>query len=185
MSFYPKGYEPKESNNDYAKLEEGENRFRIMRKPIMGWEFWYEDEGRKVKRVREFSIAANDERASGGIKEFHAFVVWDYREEMIKLLNITQRGIQKDLYGYANDEDWGDPTEYDIVIDREGTGLDTKYGTRAKPAKKLIKEAVDAFKAVKIDIEQYFTGGHPIVREDSEEKDQVKEVEDVSDDIPF
>ena len=44
--------------------------------------------------------------------------------------------IFKDLLMYVADPDWGDITDpeegYDIVIDREGTGIDTKYNTRAK-----------------------------------------------------
>lgn len=44
--------------------------------------------------------------------------------------------IFKDLLMYVADPDWGDITDpeegYDIVIEREGTGIDTKYNTRAK-----------------------------------------------------
>lgn len=44
--------------------------------------------------------------------------------------------IFKDLLMYVADPDWGDITDpeqgYDIVIDRAGTGIDTKYNTRAK-----------------------------------------------------
>jgi hypothetical protein len=31
------------------------------------------------------------------------------------------------------DPDWGDPTGYDIVVTRTGTGLETKYGVIPKP----------------------------------------------------
>ncbi len=44
--------------------------------------------------------------------------------------------IFKELLMYVADPDWGDITDpdegYDIIIDREGTGIDTKYTVRAK-----------------------------------------------------
>ena len=44
--------------------------------------------------------------------------------------------IFKELLMYVADPDWGDITDpeqgYDIVLDREGTGIDTKYNVRAK-----------------------------------------------------
>ena len=44
--------------------------------------------------------------------------------------------IFKELLMYVADPDWGDITDpeegYDIVIEREGTGIDTKYTVRAK-----------------------------------------------------
>ena len=48
MTFLPKGYEIPTSEGGYMKFAIGENRFRILGKPILGWETWIETpEGNK------------------------------------------------------------------------------------------------------------------------------------------
>lgn len=195
--FYPQGYQPKETPSDYMKLEEGENRIRILTSPIIGFEFWHEDsEGRHPVRIKNFIEALKDERASDGVKEFHAFIVWDYKAESVRLLNVTQKSIQRAIFSYASDEDWGSPTGYDILITRVGKGLETEYSVIAKPAKPLEEAISEAFKAVKIVPEEYFASGHPISREKTEtghpEFDESKMVgnedddaQTIADQIPF
>lgn len=169
MSFYPAGYEVKDTQSDYMRLTEGDHKVRILRSPIMGWESWTEvDGGRKPQRFKSFQQAVNTPNSDGQIKEFHAFIVWDYESNMIRLLNVTQKSIQRAIYVQTQDEDWSDPTKYDIVIKRSGKGMDTEYSLVFKLPKPLSEQIKKAFDAVKIDEEQYFNGGHPIVREQSE-----------------
>lgn len=178
--FYPKDYEFKETPSDYMKFgEEGDHQFRILAPVIIGFEFWWDESGeRKVKRVKTFKEAVNDLKADK-IKEFHAFIVWDYKTSMVRLLNISQKTLQKEIHGFVTDSDWGDPTKYDLVVTRKGMGFnDTEYSIRPKPAKPLSEEAEKAFKSIKVDIDQYFEGGHPIVREGG---DNTKDIMDALD----
>lgn len=185
--FYPQGYEPQDAPSDYMKLVKGENRIRILAKPIIGYEYWFESVGedgkkvRNVKRVKEFGQAVNDPKAET-IKEFHAFVVWNYSLQQVQLLNITQKTIQRAIFGYNKDSDWGDLTGFDIVIRKDGDGMDTEYTVTPKPHKAMDIAISNAFKAIKIDSESYFTGGHPIVRSKDEKSefgdDFVRDVEE-------
>lgn len=188
MSFYPTGYAPKEPNSDYMKLTEGDHRVRILAEPIIGFETWYEEAGqRKVKRYPTFEKAVADPNADQ-IKEFNAFVVWDYAEEMVRLLNVTQKAIQKGIYNLTQEEDWGDPREYDIVIKRKGKTLnDTEYSVMPKPHKPTTDEIKEAFKQVRIVSSEYFSGGHPIERlnDEKDTSDVVTSNKVDPDDIPF
>ena len=52
MDFLPEGFEHLKSNNSYWKMSEmklGENRFRIVQRPIAGWIDW---EGNKPLRFK-------------------------------------------------------------------------------------------------------------------------------------
>lgn len=186
MSFYPVGYDQeikerrekqKEKENivsDYMKVTEGDHRIRILMRPIIGYESWddgLDKEGKPtnvVTRKRTFQEMVNIPSRDGKIKEFHAFIVWDYQKSMVRLLNVTQM-YKDDIYDSTIDPDWGDPTKYDIIIKRVGTGFnDTKYTIRPVPHKPLSEEIKKAFSLIKIDEEQYFTGGHPIIREQAE-----------------
>lgn len=163
MPFYPSTYEMKEQVSDYMKMEEGEHKVRILMPPTIGYETWNEEN--KPLRFHTFGEAVNSHSRDGKIKEFHAFIVWNYKLEMIQLLNITQRGIQEWIYNQTLDEDWADPTSYDIVIKRTGKGInDTTYSMVAKMPKPMDKSISEALKVVKIDWDEYFTGGHPIIR---------------------
>jgi hypothetical protein len=45
-------------------------------------------------------------------------VVWNYDEKKIQVCSITQASIKNQIIGYAKDEDFGDPREYDIKINK-------------------------------------------------------------------
>lgn len=58
---------------------------------------------------------------------------------MIKILKLTQVTIQDAILNLAHDENRGDPKNYDIMINRRGSGFDTEYVTQRIPP-----EPVDA-----------------------------------------
>lgn len=189
MSFYPDTYAPRDDVSDYMKLPEGEHKIRILRQPIMGYEGW-KDDGKpmRAKTMQELiNLPLRD------IKEFHAFIVWDYEVEMVRLLNITQKTIQKWIYNQTTDEDWADPTQYDIVITRTGkTKEDTEYLCTAKLPKPMSKEIKEAYAAISVNDEAYYNDGHPIVRSNEnaavqKTTDQLsdEDVNTITNDIPF
>lgn len=192
MSFYPSTYVKKEAPNDYMKLSEGSHRVRILTSPIIGFQSWKinpETNKDEPQRVKTFQEAVKLPSKDGKIQEFNAFIVWDYETKMIRLLNITQPSIKDWIYNQTLDEDWNDPTTYDIVITRTGkTMTDTRYACSTKLPKKLDDEASGAFKAVKIVPENYFAGGHPIVREETgigEVGESEYTSEEIASEIPF
>lgn len=103
-SFLPESYTPPATNSSYMKLQEGENNFRILSSPVLGWEYWTSD--RKPVRLRyseeNYKIASreaqkNSDPKSQKAKHFWAMVVWNYANDKVEILELTQRGIQESL----------------------------------------------------------------------------------------
>src|SRR3990167_2619164 len=144
--FLPDGY--KETGN-YMKLQEGENKFRILSSAIVGWEYWNEDKDGNRKPIRKHmdeDLIMSEIQEPDKVKKFWAFIVWNYKDESIQILELTQNGIKKDLQALINNKKWGSPIDtYDLVVTKTGTGLATKYTTQAdpkEPTTKVIKEAL-------------------------------------------
>lgn len=178
--FLPKDYSVPSSGNKYMKFQEGENRFRILCSPILGYEGWVagEDGKRKPIRVRMNQKFTGVQIDPETIKHFWALVVWNYGAEAIQVLSITQKGIQGTLKGLANDSDWGSPVNYDVVVTRTGKGMETEYQVTPKPAKPLDPGIKQLYKDTPINLEALFDNGDPFAQED-------KLAEEVADDIPF
>lgn len=167
--FLPNEYEVPAKSGNYMKFEDGENRFRILSSPILGWEYWVdtEDGGRKPLRKRmetPFSTVEVDEPEK--IKHFWAMSVYNYKEKKVQILEITQKSIQKILRALAKDEDWGSPKEYDIVITKTGEKLDTEYQVTPKPAKKMDAGIIKAYEDMHIKLEALYDGADPFAGED-------------------
>lgn len=162
--FLPNNYEVPSGSDKYMKFVKGENRFRILSSPILGYLWWTEtDEGKRtphrVSMDDKISISEVDPEE---IKHFWAMCVWNYSSEKVQILEITQRGIQKTLRALAKDEDWGSPVfKYDIVITRTGDGMETKYEVLPKPAKKFDEAIVKLFKDMQIDLTALYRGEDP------------------------
>jgi hypothetical protein len=94
-------------------------------------------------------------------KEFFALIVWNYGSEQISILEVTQASIIGEIVSLANDEDWGDPKEYDISIVKTGEGMETRYNTVPKPKKAQTKEIQQAFADAEINLMALFSGDDP------------------------
>lgn len=161
--FLPDGYSVPSSGGNYMKLKPGENRFRFLSSPIVGWEWWEEGEsGRKPIRVRKqdkVPVEFADE-----VRHFWAMVVWNYDEEKIQVLELTQKKIMNSITGISRDSDWGSPVGingYDFVITREGEGMETRYEVRAKPKREIEAGIVQLYKDMNIKLEALYDSGDP------------------------
>lgn len=163
--FLPNDYEVPQKSGNYMKLKDGENRFRILTSPILGYEWWEQDgETRKPVRVRmDEKIVMTEE--SEKAKHFWAMPVYNYNESAIQILEITQTTIQKAIKALAKDKDWGSPVNYDLVVTRSGKELNTEYTVNPKPAKELDKTVADKFKATNIRLEALYEGEDPFASE--------------------
>lgn len=157
--FAPKDYKLPEGNS-FMKFVQGKNKFRIMSKLTTGYEYWNKDN--KPVRSREMPIDTSDgkEEEDGKVRvnHFWAVVVYNYATESLQLLEITQKGIQKYVLGLVNDPDWGAPQGYDLVVTREGDGLNTKYTVAANPHKEMDPEIVAEYEASGLTAESLFEG---------------------------
>jgi len=185
MSFLPKDYkEPSVSN--YMRLSDGENRFRVLSSAIVGMEYWKQvGESRKPIRKRqgeaipvgELEVNQNTQELEKP-KHFWAFVVYNYQEEAIQILEITQKTIQQAMSAYVNNPKWGDPKEYDFIITRTGEKFDTVYTVTVDPKETLNKGITQLYKDMNIDLDQLFLGGDPFNTQSESDKvaDEVAEV---------
>lgn len=195
MPFLPDGYKVPETPGKYFKTKNGDNRIRILGSAIVGYEGWtYEHKGKSVPvrhRIKPdgfaepFDIAQVD--MGKKIKHFWAFPVWNVDEKLVQVYQITQKSIMDKIKTLTQDEDWGDPTQYGLVISRSGEKLDTKYEVTPKPKTPLPDEALIAWDKVRptFELEKLFDNGDPFGEDAA--KSEVKTTEDEInvEDIPF
>ena len=165
--FLPNDYQRPTSSSSYAKFEDGANRFRFLSPPIIGHEYWTKD-SKPVRSRESFKTTPEDARLDDGKfkpKFFWALAVWNYAKSAVQILEITQASIQGPIEDLVSNDEWGDPREYDITINKKGEGLDTEYTVQPSPKKAVPVDAHRAYRAMKIDLEKLFEGGDPFVGE--------------------
>jgi hypothetical protein len=157
--FLPEGYEQPESGGNYMKLQDGENKIRILSKPIVGWMDW------KDKKPYRFTMKNKPEKPmdKNPIKHFWAFIVWNYNEQAVQLLEVTQQTIQTAITNLSKDEEWGAPFYYDLKITKKGKDLDTRYSVTPSPKKDLPDDIKKAALDKPCYLEALFTGADPWV----------------------
>lgn len=168
--FLDENYEVPELPSNYMKLEDGENKIRIMDKPVMGYEYWKtnKDKSRTPVRVRMGEpIPADEIEENETIKHFWAMPVYNYKDERIQLLEITQKSILKAIRILERSKDWGNPLEYDLLIVKEGQKLETKYTVQPVPPKKLDPAIIQLYKDMEINLEELFEGKDPFESEEA------------------
>lgn len=160
MNFLPDDYQaPKSTSPLYMKLQDGENRIRILSRPIVGWEDWTLD--RKPVRYTMANKPPKSIDPAKPMKHFWAFIVWNVNEEQIQIMEITQATIRGCLESLSKDADWGSPFEYDIKINKKGEKMDTEYTVNPAPHKPVSVEILKAFKDRPIQLEALFESLDP------------------------
>lgn len=133
-------------------------RVRILSpKPVEGYQVWGED-ARGQRRAFLFSdvpSAEDMDRAfgqnftlgtnqfNGGPEEpalFIALAVWDYASEAVRILQITQRTLMRNIDDIAEKEEYDPIQDWDLDIKRE----EKSYPVLPVPIKPASKAAVDA-----------------------------------------
>lgn len=158
--FLPQDYEAPAGSAGYMKLQDGENKIRILSKPIIGWLDW------KDKKPFRFRMNAKPDKPmtpDKPIKHFWAFLVWNYEAQAVQILEITQQTIQKTIQDLSKNEDWGAPFGYDIKITRKGKDLQTEYSVMPSPKKDLISDIKEAALEKKAYLDALFDGSDPWV----------------------
>lgn len=161
MDFLPDGFEKLKTQKSYWKMtemKEGDNKFRIVQKPIAGWIDWKDKKPLRFKPDQKPLKAAETDKP---IKPFWTCYVWDYAREALFVLEITQNSILKALTNYAADEDWGDFTKYDFKLKKEGSGKETKYSLTPLPHKELTSKIKESMKIFPVRLEALYEGGDP------------------------
>jgi hypothetical protein len=124
----------------------------------------YWTENRKPVRARKlWDVIPADADISEGWrpKHFLAFAVWNYADNAVQILEVTQTTILGQFSDLIAKPDWGDPRGYDITVIRKGQALDTEYTVQASPHKALHPDIQAAFGEKKLKLEALFEGSDP------------------------
>ena len=131
---------PGGGDSTFMRLQKGENRFRFLGKPVMGYQYWQDD---KCIRIKE----ANEAPTGEVPQHFWEMPVWC--DNMVKVLSITQKTVQKALKDLDGNSEWGNLATYDVIVNRTGDGMETSYTTTPCPKAPLeddVKKAYAEFK---------------------------------------
>jgi hypothetical protein len=162
IAFLPTGYESPKTSNFYMKFQEGENKFRILSQPIIGWEDWQDKKPIRYKFNDRPAFPIDPKKP---IKHFWSMIVWNYALEEIQILHLTQSGIRKSLETLCRDEDWGAPYFYDLKVMKKGEGMETEYSLNPLPHKPLAPHIQDMFNDRRCNLEALFYNEDPFSKE--------------------
>lgn len=167
MSFLPQSYEPPQTGN-YMRLQTGDNRFRTLGPAIVGNMYWVTENGAKRpvrhrtdEPIDPLELPVDQAGKRERIQHFWAFPVWNRASNQVQILELTQSTIQGPIRTLAESSDWGDPTDYDIIVTKKGSGMDTEYNVIPAPKTPTPAEAVAEYQRINPNLDALFTGGDP------------------------
>lgn len=111
-----------ESNNEFYKLETGENKFRILTDPVLISKYYNQSEKKSYIVFKNCGY-----EAEGKIRWL--CYVYDYRTQQIKLGEFPQ-SVMKQVLDYKNNPEYAfdtAPMPYDITVTKKGEKLETEY----------------------------------------------------------
>jgi hypothetical protein len=161
MSFFPDEVKV-ESTSRYTRLDKGTNTLRFLGKPVFYNETWIEENG--DRKPRRFPIGQNvslSECGPDGIKQVMSIKVYNYNEKAIQVFSVSQKTILQAIKKYSLNPKYGDPTGYDINIEKTGESKQTRYNVIADPKEALNPAVVEADKAFPVDLSKLVTNDDP------------------------
>lgn len=172
MPFLPANYVPVETPSNgglFMKLQEGENKIRIIAPPLTGYVYWGVDD--KPYRLRNFIDRPYNMREEGQygpekVKHFWALTVWDYGTQSVRVLEITQSVIREQIMKLDADVDWGDPRNYNLKIVKTVKNInaqrkEVKYSVIPSPSANVPEMAIASLNENPIDLNALYFGGKP------------------------
>ena len=170
-----------------SKIQSGTSvRFRLLAKePLCFFEVWAEAPDGGVKPFRfaeepqpeeidielgEYVRRSNrDGTGSEPAKFAIACPVWNYDTQKVEVMQLSQKGLIRELDAISQQEDYTDLLAWDFTLGREGSGLSTEYSLRPAPQRKAEDKAIEAAlkeaTATGFDITRLLTGGNPFKAE--------------------
>lgn len=140
-------------------LDEGDTRLRILSPAVIGWEAWIEGKAHRVEgEENPFDESTVDMGDYGKAKLYHfwAFLVWNADLKKVQIWQVSQRGILSGLWNLLQQEEWGDPREYGIIVTKTVTKKKTEYKVVGVPPKPLTEEIKKALAATTVSLDKVF-----------------------------
>jgi hypothetical protein len=167
-NFLPEGYETPEAPSNYMEFEEGQNYFRVLSSAIVGYQWWVDEaQGRRPVRVRALSEVPEEYRngAQGeSARHFWAFAVYNYQAKAVQVLVLKQQTIMRAIEAFAKNPKWGNPQNYDLVVEKVRTGRgvrDVEYSVIPEPKTPLDPAIADLAAKTPVRLEALYEGGDP------------------------
>jgi hypothetical protein len=140
-----------------------EVRVRFFGEGATGFEAWTTDNKpiRWESKPEELPSNIRQQEGYQTVKRFIAGVVYDYSSDDFKILQITQKTLMDQLFKFISDEDYGDPTGYDVKIGKTGEGKKTEYTLVAAPPKPVKADLQARFDDLTCDLNRLYDGEDP------------------------
>jgi hypothetical protein len=167
--FLPPGYTAPAQNSRYLKLSVGKHKIRILSSAIVASLFWktapdgsrHPVRRRPGEHVHPSELGFDREGKPERVKTALIFACWSYASAQVVVAEITQATIAGSLQGLAESEDWGDPREFDITIERIDKNGKTTYGVLPSSKRPLDPAIAEAYRATPVNLEVLYDGGDP------------------------
>jgi hypothetical protein len=121
------------------KLLPGPNQVRIVGLPYETEVHWESANDGSKKRIVCLGVGCPICKAGHVPQKRFQVLVMDRADKKLKILE-GGTSIFKQIREIAMDADYGDPSNYDLKIKKEGTGRETKYTVLASPNKSPITQ---------------------------------------------
>lgn len=121
----------------FMKLQLGKNVIRIASNPSKIYQHWEKTTDGKLRKVtcigNDCPLCAIGHQPSARY-QMKVLDKLDPDDPQAKVLE-TGAAVIRQISNFANDEDYGNPLEYDMKIQKEGIGRETRYSVTASPKK--------------------------------------------------
>ena len=164
-----------------GKLGDGEHyRIAIVSEsPLEYWTVWGESEDGVKKPFRfnaepnpadieaelgDFKQRMNYEGTALELEKFGLSFFCDYADSKIKVFEITQKTLIKELDKLSQDEDYADIHAWDLKVNRTGLKMNTEYNILPSPRKQAAtttSKKPGAKPEAGYDLSQLLVGGNP------------------------
>jgi hypothetical protein len=164
MNFLPDDYEAPKSNSQYFKINDGDNKIRILSRPVLGWQDWGPDNKPIRFTMKDKPLKALDPKKP--VQHFWSMIIWDYADSKIKIMHLTQATIRNMIQALAKNEEWGNPSGYDLTINRKGSKQLTEYSVTPSPKRPISVDMLRAFHDTPINLNALLVNGDPFTQLD-------------------
>lgn len=143
----------------FYELEEGQNEFRIVSAFAWGYKFNFKNSAEGAEKDYPFYKTDDPEveKNRSKLQLTASMVVYDYKTKELKPFNVHQKNILNAIREYVDNKNYGEPTGYDIIITKKGSGKETKYPSIiANPPEDTSKEVKEVLEKHDINVEKAF-----------------------------
>lgn len=101
----------------------------------------------KIRMIGEPWVYTSEYQGKSSVR--FALAIYNQTDGGAQVLMLSRTAFA-DIFALSENEDWGDPEDYDITMKRTGIELETKYSFAPSPKKELEKAKRDEVEAIEL-----------------------------------